>query len=236
MKKLAIVGAEPHTRDNAPWDDESFDIWLMNEWALEPWAKRYTATIDIHGEEIFIDPKNDRNGHNYFEWLKTSRGKPVYMQKIYPDIPDAVKYPLEEIEKEFLSTITFENRPVKSFRSSVSYCLALGLYLGYEQIDVYGVELNGTEHKGQASNFNFWVGIAAGLKVKMNLGCSRGSFMAPRYGFESFMKNSKADGYLEAMRVQLQDEQKKVLMLEGAVQLATQMLEEEMKDDIDVPE
>ena len=195
MKKLAIVGAEEHTRNHAPWEDESFDIWVVNEWVTAEWCKRYTASIDIHWEEIYTDPRFDREG-KYWQWLKQAHGKPVYMQKVDPDVPDSVEYPLKEINRLFLSNLTYQDRPVKNFRSSISYCIALALYLGYEQIDIYGVELVGIEYKGQAQNFAFWVGLATGRGVRVNAYCSQGTFLAPLYDYEAFMHSSKSQSYL----------------------------------------
>jgi hypothetical protein len=239
MKKVAIVGAQELTRDKAPWDDLSYDIWLVNEWAMMPWAKRYTATIDIHWQEIFTDPKYDRNEDKndvYYEWLKTPRGKPVYMQRTWPEIPDVVEYPIHEINRKFLTNITYEKRPIKNFRSSINYATALALYQGYEQIDYYGIELAGTEYKGQMSNFNFWIGVAVGRGVLVNLYCSKASFVSPLYGYEAFMKNSRVDQYYNAMLTQLEEKKREVNMLEGALQITKQMVEDEQKDDVNEPD
>ena len=234
-KKVAFVGAEEHTRNNAPWDDESFDIWLVNEWAMESWVKRYTASIDIHWDFIYPDPQYDR-GNGYWEWLQKPRGKPVYMQKKDPSVPDSVEYPLKAINKKFLSTLTYEGRPVRNFRTSVSYAIALALYQNYEQIDIYGVELTGIEYKGQKSNFSFWIGVATGLGVKVDLHCSQDSFVAPLYGYEAFMKDTRIMDYMNGLKQQIKEEEKKMNMLEGAYQLTVQMLENEQKNDTNTPE
>lgn len=239
--KVAIVGAQELTRDNAPWDDETFDIWLMNEWPMMNWCKRWTASIDVHWPTIFKNRKFDRNTDkkekmDYYEWLKKPHGKPIYMQEAFPEIPDAVKYPLKEINSTLLSNIQYENEPIINFRTSVSYITALAIYLGYEQIDYYGIELQGVEYKGQMSNFNFWTGVAVGKGIKVNLHCSRGSFVAPLYGYQAFIKDSKTDQYYNAMLEQLEEKKREYNMLEGAFQLVKQMLEDQMKEDVDEPE
>lgn len=228
--KLAIVGAEEKTRGNAPWDDESFDIWLVNEWAMSSWCRRFTATLDVHWPQIYTDPKYDR-GTGYWKWLREKRGKPVYMQDVDPDIPDSVKFPLQEINAEFLSTLKYENRPVKNFRTSMSFCLALAMYQGYDQIDFYGIELAGNEFKGQRANFAFWVGVAAGRKVKINLHCSRGVFDGPLYGYEGFMKTNSSYDYIVGITQQMEEKKRELNMMEGALLLANQMLEKEQESD-----
>lgn len=232
MKKVALVGAEEHTRDNAPWDDEGFDIWLVNEWVLSDWVKRYTATFDLHWSHIYTNPKYDRNT-GYWEWLQKEHGKPVYMQVKDPLIPDSVRFPLREINKEFLTGMTYEGRPVKNFKTSMSYLIAFAIYKGYEQIDTYGIELIGNEYKGQNSNYAFWVGVAIGRGVKIDHHCSRGMFDAPLYGYEGFTQQSKSQSYLIGLEEQLEAKKRELHMIEGAHALAQQMLEDEQKDDED---
>jgi hypothetical protein len=50
------------------------------------------------------------------------------------------------------------------------------------------------------------------------------------------MKDTKIMDYVNGLRTQMQEEQKKMNMLEGAYQLSLQMLENEQKDDAHVPE
>lgn len=158
------------------------------------------------------------------------------MQKVDERVPSSVRYPLEEINKEYLSTLSFEGFPVKNFSASICYAVALGLYLGYESIDVYGVELvYDLNYRKQQPNFAFWVGIATGRKVPVNLHCSHGLFDQPLYGYEGgFMEYpNKIEGYLIGLKAQLEDEKRKVAMLEGAIQLAQQLLDEEQKEKQD---
>lgn len=233
MKKLAIVGAEPRTRDNAPWHDENYDIWVVNEWATDGWVKRYTATVDIHWAMMYTDGKYDRNGE-YWNWLQQKRDKPVFMQSVDPDIPDSVKFPIEEAN-ELYDNLTFMGRSVKNFRTSVSYCVALAILQGYEQIDTYGIEMTNNEYKGQVSNFAFWVGLAVGRGVKVNLHSSRGTFDGPLYGYEAIIEDSKAERYIIGLVAQLEEEKRKVSMIEGAIEICKQMVDEERKgDSVDV--
>jgi len=229
MKKLALVGAEVHTRDNAPWDDESYDIWVVNEWAADDWVKRYSATVDIHWAQVYANEEFDRSGR-YWQFLTEDRGKPVYMQDVDPDIPDSVKFPLREANALY-ANLTYKGRPVKNFRTSMSYCLALAILHGYEQIDTYGIELAGNEYRGQASNFAFWIGLAIGKGIKVNLNSSRGTFDAPLYGYEAFMHSTKAEKYIIGMTQQLDDTRKQMHMLEGAMMVCQQMIDEERQGE-----
>ena len=159
--KLAIVGSHAESRDKGPWNDESYDLWVINEAPQHPWCKRYTASINIHRPETYHNP----NGNSYtdhWKWLQEEHGKPIWMQDIDPEVPDSVKFPLEEMIKNFPAAKPNGEDPY--FTSSPAYLLALGLYLGYKIIHVWGVDLSSnTEYTFQANCWRYWVGVAKGM-------------------------------------------------------------------------
>ena len=89
MKTLAIVGSHPATRDNAPWDNHSIDIWVFNEAAREAWVKRWDAVFQLHKPTIYRNP-NNRTDPKHWEWLQQVHGKPIYMQAHDPMVPDSI--------------------------------------------------------------------------------------------------------------------------------------------------
>ena len=63
--------------------------------------------------------------------------------------------------------------------------LALGIYLGYEEIWLYGSELSSnTEYTYQATNYAFWIGFAVGKGIDLHLECWHDEFFQPIYGYE----------------------------------------------------
>lgn len=230
--KVAIVGAEIHTREFAPWDDPGFDIWVFNEWANAEWCKRFTAVLQIHKSEKYRSPTSTRDPLHW-EWLQEERGIPIYMQDVDPDVPDSVRYPLEEINIEYMSWLTWNDEPVKNFTSTISYAVALALYEGYTQIDIYGVELShSSEYHSQQPTFAFWVGVAAGRKVKVNLHCSKNLFDKPLYGREELMETHELQNYIDGLTTQMGQAEANLKQAEaefnqvvGALNLAKQMLE-----------
>jgi hypothetical protein len=63
--------------------------------------------------------------------------------------------------------------------------LALAIYLGYEEIQLYGSELSSsTEYYYQATNYAFWIGLAHGRGIRLELKCWESEFFQPIYGFE----------------------------------------------------
>lgn len=190
-RALAIVGSHPTTRELAPYDDPRFEIWLMNEAAQKPEVyRRWDALLQIHLPEVYQSEHNWVN-KNHWSWLQENRGKPIYMQHVDPDVPDSVEYPLDGI----LSMVPFHY-----LRSSPAMALALGIYLGYEEIWIYGSELtSNTEYTYQATNYAFWIGFAVGKGIDLHLECWQAEFWQPIYGYEGELQ-IPSDYFIERMK------------------------------------
>ena len=182
MKKLAIVGSHPATRDNAPWDDPSYEIWVINEAPMMPWCKRWDVTFQMHLPEVYRGRNHVRADH--WDWLQMDHGeKIIYMQGQDPDVPNCRAYPLEAVQK-----LT----PDEMLTSTASQMLALALLKGYEQIDVWGVELSSnSEYSYQLPGWIYWVGFARGMskasggEFRLNLHCGVNEHFTNRvYGYQ----------------------------------------------------
>jgi len=178
LKKLAIVGSGTQTRSNAPFDDESFDIWVFNEAANSEWCKRWTACFQIHPEGIYKG-HNTKDPHHW-EWLKQKHGKPIYMQAVDPEVPDSVAFPLEEAKAL---------AGVQMFPTTFAYMAALAIMQGYEEIRIFGVELSASEYEYQANGYLFWFGFLRGRLGSENVDSAvlyldKNIFNVPLYGYE----------------------------------------------------
>jgi hypothetical protein len=172
MKKLAIVGSGSNTRDNAPFDDPSFDIWVFNEAANRDWCKRFDAVFQMHEPEIY-------KGHNtkdpeHWQWLQRKHFKPVYMQEVDPLVPDSVRFPIED---------ALELTGFDYFSATFAYMAALAVLLEYEQVDIHGIEMSHSEYQYQAECWRFWIGFMKG-RMKVNLHSGEHLFTSPRYGYD----------------------------------------------------
>jgi hypothetical protein len=175
LKKLAIVGSGSNTRDAAPFNDPSFDIWVFNEAGNSKWCKRWDAVFQMHEPEIY-------KGHNtkdakHWDWLQQKHGKPVYMQEIDPDVPDSVRFPIEDA-----LAVTDEDY----FATTFAYMAALALLQGYEYVEIHGVELSHSEYKYQAECWRYWIGVLKGRLGGANVVLYSGQDLlkSARYGYE----------------------------------------------------
>jgi hypothetical protein len=166
--KVAIIGLHDATRDKAPWDDPSWEVWAANEYAgpqFKGFIKHYERWLQIHTEDIFRRTGN-WNDRDHLKWLQEfPTDKPLYMQKHYNDIPASVRFPLEEIKQRFGldARTTF-------FGCTAAHSLSLALYLGAKTVGMWGVEANSqTEYGNERDSLSFWLGVAKGMGVEIVL-------------------------------------------------------------------
>jgi len=178
-RKLAIVGAHDLTRDNAPWNDTGCEIWAISNYANAPWMKRCDAVIEIHKPIIYQHHPDDKTYWEFLQWTD----KPVYMLDPHTAIKNVRRYPLEEIKAGLLRHVFVHGKPVTNLGSSIDFALALAIYEQYQVIDVYGVEMGiDTKYVTQRPGFAFWVGLAAGHGLTVNINCTDGLFPETIYG------------------------------------------------------
>ena len=179
---LAVVGSHPDTRDLFDFTREDCDIWVFNE-ALDygggsGFAPKADAVIQIHKPVIWRSAVN-RNDPNHYKWLKSGNTPQIIMMDQYKDVPQSVKYPLDDILAEL-----FGNSNIRYFTSSVAYAIALGVFMEYETIEVYGVEMEtNTEYMHQRPGVALMVGVAIGRGIHVKFMSER-FFNSPLYGYD----------------------------------------------------
>lgn len=179
--KVAIVAFSRQTRHYAPFDDPEWEIWGLNEEYRFHWMKRWDRWFQIHPYLDFMR-KGNPNDPKHPEWLRAQKplgepkAFPIYLQEKYDDIPAAVKFPLDEIERDL---------GINYYCSSISYMLAMAAWLGYKEVGLYGVEMaSDTEYKYQRPNGEFWIGYMMGKGVKIHLLKEAKLLVGQRYGFD----------------------------------------------------
>ena len=168
-KRICIVGTAP-TWVDAPWDDPSIEMWLLNDMhVLKP--KRADRWFDLHpfdkfhfstpGKKVlkhdvpagaFIRPA----GH--IEWLR-SQTIPVYVQDAtWLGTPNARTFPREDVIKAV----------GPHFASSPAWMVGLALMEGATEIQIFGIHLaTEWEYLKQKPNMAFLLGLAAGRGVRI---------------------------------------------------------------------
>jgi hypothetical protein len=168
LKKLAIVGRYYTTRLNAPFNDDSYDIWAFNDPGRK--FERIDALFQMH----------PRHGYEPVDgalaWLRNNTTIPVYMREHRDDIPMCIVYPFDEV---FALTehMLCGGEKLRYFTSTVPVSIGLAVLQNRPSIDFYGIELaTNTEYENQRDCFTFWVGFAGGKGIEINLLCATSVF------------------------------------------------------------
>lgn len=164
-KTVAILGNASRTREFAPFDDPAVDIWPMS---IHAWtARRCTAVLEMHDDVMSGERWNQYpDTQQYREWLKET-ALPVYMHHPHPQIPASIVYPRQQIAAHFCNHLwKGEEELKKLFGGTASYGLALALHLGYQRVEIYGIELSSRPtYDEERDMFFFWMGKATALEV-----------------------------------------------------------------------
>lgn len=183
---LAIVGSHKTTRDGHCMGQPGWDGWVFNEAAMQPWANGRTGVFQMHQEKNFTTTNGIGTADNW-SFIQQDFGPDfvIWMQYDEPRVPNSVKYPLEEMKRNFSPLQPTGERPFAT--STPSWALALGLYLGYKKIHVWGVDLSSnTEYTYQANAWRYWWGVAKGMLGENAQIVSGGKqlFAAKLYGYD----------------------------------------------------
>ena len=183
-KTVALVGSAWSSGPWAPFGE--IDVWGMNEMHRLPWypLNNATAWFQIHHKDIFTQELD--NNVDHWGWLQEEHPFPIYMHRVYDDVPSSVKYPLREIQKELIHNVyRGEERNKKLFSSTFNYQMAFALYQGYERIELYGIEMLGEgEYSWQREMMGFWIGKADTMGVEIWTPETCALLSQPLYGYE----------------------------------------------------
>jgi len=185
-KKVFIVGCAP-SRNMVPWNEVKegkAEAWGVNNLCHSmPLAQfPFTRWFEIHHIDKLEDGTFRRRFDPVFRNQKVNdylmggefQGQtvpgladlniPVYMQKLWPEVPNSIVYPVEQMVAQFGDYFT----------NSISFQLALAISEGFEEIHVYGVDMAVSskmflhdEYAQQRPSCEYFLGIAQGRGIKI---------------------------------------------------------------------
>lgn len=157
-KKVILLGTA-NTLKITPWGKEDIDYWACAPVTTykEAEGKKIDVLFEMHHMEYWttiIDKLNgiiDKNPNTF-----------IFMQQQVPQIKNSITYPLKEVQ-EFASHPKLRNY----FTSSIAYMIALAIYLGYEDIDLYGIHMaaDEEEYSLQRSCCEAWLNFGLGKGI-----------------------------------------------------------------------
>jgi hypothetical protein len=180
-KKVACVGFASSTRDQAPWMDESFEIWTLNDLGRQ--VPRWDRLFEMHTKEHLLGTAVARAadgtgvadnsggavpyGPEHWEYMGNCPppGDPkfgaIYMQQHYEDIPASVALPVQEMAAK-----CFQADEGLYFTSTPAYMLGLAILEGFEEVHLYGIDLlQEGEYAYEKPCVEYLVGLARGMGI-----------------------------------------------------------------------
>lgn len=197
---LALVGFAETSREMAPYGDPTVDLWGINEAYKQGWFKSLpTGWIQLHPRWDFMR-KNNRNDPDHWEWLRKPHEFPIWMVAEFRDIPNSVRYPIEEAYELAHGYLT----------STFSYMLALGILMGYRRIELYGFEMSADSEYGyQKPGGEYLIGMAQGKGIEVVLPENCALLRGNLYGYEDLRAADRT--YLGmSLRVVKEEEKKRL--------------------------
>jgi hypothetical protein len=173
-ERICIAGFCQTSRDMTPYDDPSVTVIGLNRGAI--FMPRADIWFDLHSPNIRGWPH--RRPGNHLAWLKRFPG-PVFLHEVDPEIPNSVRYPIEDVTADLGANIFRQSvkdgsrvdcgtRPY--YDSSIAYELALAIHWRPKEIMLVGVDLNtASEYVWQRSGVSFYLGLAAGRGIDVVL-------------------------------------------------------------------
>lgn len=158
MKKIAIVCGSPSSEFLAPFNDESWEIWVLGNRLDRYLDKRVSRVFEIHE-----DLSEHQDPDKYVKWL-ASKNIPLVVGETFPiKRDDILPFPYKEAEKLDEDGITLASSP--------AYMIALAMLEGAAHIGLYGVDMSINDHEyfKQRPCLWGWVKLARGRGVKVTI-------------------------------------------------------------------
>lgn len=179
-KKVALIGFEEKNLRTAPYSDPEWEVWgfnMGNRMGLhDDGCGRFRADrwFDLH-EQHAQDEKD-------LDWINTCPC-PIYLTDLFGNNPLAVRYPIEHVEAWLGERFGVMD---SYWCSSFAYAFALAMFEGFEEIGVFGINLDwGRERVYERGNLEFYMGLAMGSGIKVTVSPnSKLMTHFARYGFE----------------------------------------------------
>ena len=176
--KVYILGKGRGWED-APYEKDT-DVWGVTQMILK---RDCTLAIDMN---VYDD---GRWGEK--EKQEAKLAKEVCLINKIPYI-DLETYPYEIIRDCFKTDY---------FSNTVDYAIAMALYSGYDEIDLYGITMEeGSEYSYQKPGCDFWCGVAKGMGVNIRVFGQYATLMRTRdkkvYGYDIPQQTYEEKGVL----------------------------------------
>ena len=170
QKKIALVGTAPSSCRDAPFDDESWEIWSLG--AMVQMNKRITKLFEVHTQYVLEQAQSWTELFPYMEKM----GENLILGHPNPLLPNATPYPKDDIVKKYGNYFT----------SSIAWMIAYAIDQKPDCIGLWGIDMMGEEEfLQQRACCEYLLGIARGMGIVIIMADESPILRSERlYGFE----------------------------------------------------
>ena len=170
-RKIAILGKAPDSLVGAPVNDESWEIWTINDSVYRGQVTRWTRHFELHPIEWTKEAAYDK----YFDWLCEKHDQPIVLREAVEAVVSGIAYPRAEVIGHFAGP------GADYFTNTISWMLALAIWeldvAGDKEgeIGLWGVNMaqhgigGKSEYAKQRPSCEFWAGMARGRGYTFHL-------------------------------------------------------------------
>lgn len=219
MTKIALVGSAPSSRNLAPFNDPSWEIWTCSPSNID--LPRSEAFFEIHAMDTMV---RDPALTVFLAWLR--KHPKLYLQKPHPQFPNALAYPKDEMVAKYGPYF---------FTSSLSYMFALAIEQKPTHIGMWGVDMTaGEEYAYQRPGCQFFIQKARDLGIEVVIPFeSDVAAPAPQYGFRElnpfyrklFVRKQELEGRYYNAIARKNAAHEESLCLQGAIEDINYMID-----------
>lgn len=138
------------------------ETWTINSLGSVIQSDKIFHMDDVRIQEIRAKAKPESNIAGMLEWMKKT-DIPIITSRPHPDYKSTTPFPLIEVLNQF---------DTGYFNSTAAYAVAYAIYIGVEQISLFGVDFTYPDahdaEKGRAC-VEYWLGMASERGIRLSI-------------------------------------------------------------------
>jgi len=179
--KIAIIGKAPSSKDLAPYDDDSWEIWPISDSHVD--MPRWDVWHELHDPDY-----HKENSPHHWEWLidkDARKGRPLYLLREDARFPGSKPFPKDAVMGLFWKLLNDD--AFCYWTNSISWIVGHALLHEPDTIGLWGVDMaQNTEYSGQRPSVEAILGFAMGRGTKVIIPKESDIFKSYRlYGFDT---------------------------------------------------
>ena len=235
---IGVAYKDPHLADATPPLTRVYEIhpqWFLSDKNYDAlhWAHMMAGPYDY--EFIVMPEVNKINAPHYLEWFGTEERMLDWARDEYVHVPNSRNYPIGAV-MALQHKVTRAGLPNRFLTNSIDFAIAHAILEERPRIEIYGVDLDTkTEYAYQRPGVSFWLGIAAGRGIEVELCYETPILRAKMYALElggQMVPRQKLEFLRGKWTDELLKDEVELNHIRGRLQAFVEMYDKEASDDL----